>query len=100
MSAAISVLAADDRGSAAVLHGSFDQTNRWFLTKHLSELDGDVVLDCRDVQSLDESSLAALKDFCHRASGECRRVVIRSMLPELWSVVRSDRDQKRESLGA
>ncbi len=100
MGAAISVLAADDRGCAAVLHGSFDKTNRWFLTKHLGELDGDVVLDCRNVHSLDASSLAALKEFCHRAAVEYRRVVIRSLLPELWFAVRSDRSQMREASGA
>jgi anti-anti-sigma regulatory factor len=89
MSAAISVLAADDTGSAAVLHGTFDQKNQWFLTKHLEELDGDVIIDCRGIESLDEASLAALREFCHRAAAEDRRVVIQSLPPDSWAALQS-----------
>lgn len=89
MSAAISVLAADEAGSAAVLHGTFDSKNQWFLTKHLGELRGDVVIDCGGVERLAPASLEALREFCHRAAAEGRRVVIQSLSPEGWLSLRN-----------
>ncbi len=90
MSAAISVLAADDTRSAAVLHGTFESDNRWFLAKHLDELDGDVVIDLRHVEHLDDASTAALRAFCERATGEGRRVVLRCLPQEVSSALSSD----------
>jgi anti-anti-sigma regulatory factor len=89
MTAAISVLAADDTGSAAVLHGTFDFENQWFLTKHLDELDGDVVIDLRHVDGLDDASIDALREFCVRAAAERRRVVFRSLRPDVWASLSS-----------
>ena len=89
MSAAISVLAADDTGSAAVLHGTFDSENQWFLTKHLSELDGDVVIDLRHVENLADASVDALREFCIRAAAERRRVVFRCLRPDVWASLSS-----------
>lgn len=87
MSAAISVLAADHAGSAAVLQGTFDSENHWFLTKHLSELDGDVVIDLRHVDDLDAASIDALREFCIRAAAESRRVVFRCLRPDVWATL-------------
>ena len=89
MSAAISVMPTAGTASAAVLLGTFDRANRWFLTKHLRELDGDVVIDCRHVESLDEASIGALREFAHRAVAEKRRVVFRSLTPKLWAALSS-----------
>jgi anti-anti-sigma regulatory factor len=90
MGAAISVIEADDDRSSAVLVGTFDNTNRWFLTKHLRELDGDVIIDLQHVESLDDASISALREFCHRAAGEQRRVLFQWVTPEMWSALSGD----------
>lgn len=75
MSAAICVTAADAQCSAATLSGTFDRSNRWFLDKHLDELDGNVVLDCRDIERLDDWAVDTLLAFRDRAASQRRRVV-------------------------
>ena len=90
MAVAFSVVAADDHHSSAELSGAFDRSNRWFLEKHLDELDGDVVLDCQRIEALDAHAIAALRRFRTRASREGRRVVFRFLPPALLArVVRS-----------
>jgi anti-anti-sigma regulatory factor len=84
MGAAISIDAADNNGSAASLHGRFDQSNRWFLDKHLRELPGDIVLDCHHVEDFDNSALSSLRKFCEEAAAQNRRVVIRALPRRLW----------------
>jgi anti-anti-sigma regulatory factor len=87
--AAISIEAADDRGSAATLHGSFDQRNEWFLDKHLRELSGDVVLDCRHLERLDDNAASCLRRFCAEAAAQRRRVVLRALAPRFWQSIRA-----------
>jgi anti-anti-sigma regulatory factor len=89
MTAAFSVLEADERRSAAALLGSFDQSNQWFLEKHLDELDGDVLLDCTSVESLDDDAVAALRRFRDRAARQRRRVTFRSLPSRYWAALRS-----------
>ena len=89
MTAAFSVLESDERRSAAALLGTFDRTNRWFLEKHLDELDGDVMLDCESVESLDETAVAALRRFRERAARQRRRVTFLSLPARYWAALRS-----------
>ena len=89
MTAAFSVLEADNRRSAAALLGAFDESNRWFLEKHLEELDGDVLLDCHSVESLDDDAVATLRRFRDRAARQRRRVTFRSLPSRYWAALRS-----------
>ncbi len=84
--AAIAVRAIDARGSAAALYGHFDQRNCWFLERHLAELDGDVVLDCSQVDELDEASLACLRQFVEGANLGDRRVVLQALAAKYWPI--------------
>ncbi len=69
--AAIVVLAYDDESSRAALVGTFDRNNAQFLSQHLDELTGDVVLECDQLDGLDEAGADVLLDFwsAHLASG-------------------------------
>jgi anti-anti-sigma regulatory factor len=89
MSAAISVLSVEPLRSSAALFGRFDRENQWFLEKHLSELEGDVVLDCTRLVALDSACLTTLRSYCDRATREARRVVLRSFPSAAWMALRA-----------
>jgi ABC-type transporter Mla MlaB component len=69
-------LACDGASSRASLTGSFERGSVWFLEKHLAELEGDVVLDCSDLEVIDPECVATLREFCRRAATEGRRIVL------------------------
>ena len=78
MSAAISVLASDAPSAAIALYGTFDASNLGFLERHLSIIEGDVVIDCTNASSLGDEAFALLNRFQAGAARVRRRVVIRT----------------------
>jgi anti-anti-sigma regulatory factor len=81
MSAAVSILSWNKRCSVAALIGEFAASNAEFLGGHLSDLVGNVVLECEALESLDEASAVVLLEFRDKLLARGNQVMFRAISP-------------------
>jgi anti-anti-sigma regulatory factor len=81
MAAAVSIHSFDRQVSNAALIGAFDAENAEFLAEHLDELQGDVVLVCDRLESIDARAARVLLRFRDGLRRRGRQLMFRS-LPE------------------
>ena len=79
MAAAVSIYSFDQQISNAALIGAFDAGNAEFLAEHLDELQGDVVLDCDRLESLDARAARVLLRFREALRRHGRQLMFRSL---------------------
>jgi anti-anti-sigma regulatory factor len=77
--AAVSIHSFTRRQTHASLIGSFDDQNAAFLAEHLGELEGDVLLDCDRLESLDVRAARVLLRFRAAMRRHGRQVMLRSV---------------------
>jgi anti-anti-sigma regulatory factor len=81
MAAAVSIHSFDRQVSNAALIGAFDAQNADFLAEHLDELQGDVLLECDKLESIDAPAARVLLRFRDGLLRRDRQLMFRS-LPE------------------
>jgi anti-anti-sigma regulatory factor len=79
MAAAVSIYSFDQQVSNAALIGSFDADNAAFLAEHLDELQGDVVLDCDRLESIDARAARVLLRFRDALRRRGHQLMFRSL---------------------
>ena len=96
MAAAVSIhsVSVDRQVSNAALIGAFDAQNADFLAEHLDELQGDVMLECEKLESIDARAARVLLRFRDGLQRRGRGLMFRS-LPETCRTI-----LVRQALGA